>query len=192
MKKLIIIAAMALMSVAAMAQETKFAYVNFNEIVMLMPEMDEARATLEENSKTNEEIMMAMYEEYQTKMQQYEQKQATWTPAIRESKEREIMEIQSRLEQTQQSLQQELQDLQNSLQAPIYEKAQNTINELAKAKGVAAVFEKSSLLYVDAAQLLDLTPEARTALNIPEGRTLETLQAEMIAKQQAAQAAQAQ
>ena len=97
MKKLIIIAAMALMSVAAMAQETKFAYVNFNEVVMLMPEMDEARATLEENSKTNEEILMAMYEEYQTKMQQYEQKQATWTPAIRESKEREIMEIQSRL-----------------------------------------------------------------------------------------------
>ena len=57
MKKVIIIAAMALMSVAAMAQETKFAFVDFNEIVMLMPEMDEARATLEENSKTNEEIL---------------------------------------------------------------------------------------------------------------------------------------
>jgi len=192
MKKMIIIAAMALMSIAATAQETKFAFVDFNEVIMLMPEMDAARATLEENQATNQEILVAMYDEYQSKMQQYQQKQATWTPAIRESKENEIMEIQARLEQTQQSLQQELQELQNSLQAPIYEKAQNTINELAKAKGVAAVFEKSSLLYVDAAQLLDLTPEARTALNIPEGRTLETLQAEMIAKQQAAQAAQAQ
>ena len=192
MKKMIIIAAMALMSIAATAQETKFAFVDFNEVIMLMPEMDAARATLVENQATNQEILVAMYDEYQSKMQQYQQKQATWTPAIRESKENEIMEIQARLEQTQQSLQQELQDLQNSLQAPIYEKAQNTINELAKAKGVAAVFEKSSLLYVDAAQLLDLTPEARTALNIPEGRTLETLQAEMIAKQQAAQAAQAQ
>ena len=188
MKKLIIIAAMALMSVAAMAQETKFAYVNFNEIVMLMPEMDEARATLEENSKTNEEILMAMYEEYQTKMQQYEQKQATWTPAIRESKEREIMEIQSRLEQTQQSLQQELQQLQQNLQAPIYEKAQTTVTELAKAQGIAFVFEKSSLLYVDPAQGVDLTPEARKALNIPEGRTLETLQQELMAKAQAGQA----
>ena len=192
MKKMIIIAAMALMSIAATAQETKFAFVDFNEVIMLMPEMDAARATLEENQATTQEILVAMFDEYQSMMQQCQQKQATWTPAIRESKENEIMEIQARLEQTQQSLQQELQDLQNSLQAPIYEKAQNTINELAKAKGVAAVFEKSSLLYVDAAQLLDLTPEARTALNIPEGRTLETLQAEMIAKQQAAQAAQAQ
>ena len=182
------IAALALMTVAASAQETKFAYVDFNEIIMLMPEMDSARATMEENQKTNEEILMSMYEEYQLKAQQYEQKEATWTQAIRESKQKELMDIQARLEQTQQSLQQEMQQLQNSLQAPIYEKAQNTVSELAKAKGVAAVFEKSSLLYLNPDQMVDLTPEARTALGIPEGRTLETLQAELQAKAQAQQA----
>jgi outer membrane protein len=190
MKRILMIAAVALMSVAASAQELKWAYVDFNEIVMLMPEMDEARATMEENQKTNEEILVAMYEEYQTKMQQYQQKAETWTPAIRESKEKEIMEIQARFEQTQQSLQQEIQQLQQSLQAPIYEKAQNTVNDLAKAKGVAFVFEKSSLLYVDPAQGIDLTPDARAALNIPADRTLETLQAELQAKAQAAAAAQ--
>ncbi len=188
MKKIILIAAIAVMSVAASAQNFKWAYVDFNEIIMLMPEMDSARATMEENQKTNEEILMAMYEEYQTKAQQYQQKAESWTPAIRESKEKEIMEIQTRLEQTQQSLQQELQQLQQNLQAPIYEKAQNTVNELAKAKGMAVVFEKSSLLYLDPAQGTDLTPEARKALGIAEGRTLETLQAELQAKAQAAQA----
>ena len=191
MKKILLIAAVVLMSVAASAQNFKWAYVDFNEIVMLMPEMDEARATMEENQKTNEEILMAMYEEYQTKMQQYQQKAESWTPAIRESKEKEIMEIQSRFEQTQQSLQVELQQLQQNLQAPIYEKAQNTVNDLAKAQGVALVFEKSSLLYLDPAQGLDLTPEARTALGIPAERTLEALQAELQAKAQA-QAAAAQ
>jgi outer membrane protein len=192
MKKMFLIAAMAVMSVAAGAQDLKFAFVDFNEVIMLMPEMDQARATLEENQKTNEEILMAMYEEYQTKAQQFQQKASTWTPAIRESKEREIMDIQARLEQTQQSLQQEMQQLQNSLQAPIYEKAQNTVNEIAKSKGIAAVFEMGSLLYVDPAQLINLTAEARVALNIPEDRTLETLQAELQAKAQAAQAAQMQ
>ncbi len=188
MKKIFVIAAVALMSLTASAQEFKWAYVDFNELVMLMPEMDSARATMEENQKTNEEILVAMYDEYQAKYQQYQQKQATWTPAIRESKEKEIMEIQSRLEQTQQSLQQEMQQLQQNLQAPIYEKAQNTVNELAKAKGVAFVFEKSSMLYMDPAQGINLTPDARAALNIPEGRTLESLQAELQAKAQAAQA----
>ena len=185
MKRIIIIAAMALMSVSAFAQ--KFAYVDFNELVMLMPEMDEARATIEENSKTNEEILMTMYQEYQSKVQQYEEKAATWTQSVREIKEKEIMDIQSRLEQTQQTLQQEIQQLQQQLQAPIIEKVNNVVTELAKAQGVAAVFEKSSFLYLDETQLVDLTPEARTALNIPEGRTLETLQAEMMAKAQAAQ-----
>ena len=187
MKKFILIAAMAVMSIAANAQELKFAYVDFNEVIMLMPEMDQARATLEENQKTNEEILMAMYEEYQTKTQQYQQKAASWTPAIRESKEREIMDIQSRLEQTQQSLQQEMQQLQNSLQAPIYEKAQSVVNALAKGQGVAAVFEVSSMLYLDPEQIVNLTPDARVALGIPEDRTIESLQAELQAKAQASQ-----
>jgi outer membrane protein len=188
MKKILLIAVMAVMSVAAGAQSLKWAYVDFNELVMLMPEMDEARATMDENAKTNEEILVAMYEEYQTKMTQYQQKAETWTPAIRESKEKEIMEIQARFEQTQQSLQQEIQLLQQNLQTPIYEKAQTTVTELAKAQGIAFVFEKSSLLYVDPAQGVDLTPEARKALNIPEDRTLESLQAELQAQAAAAQA----
>ncbi len=186
------VAAMAIVSLAAMAQTPKFAYVDFNELIMLMHEMDSARATMEENQKTNEEILMAMYEEYQSKAQQYEQKQASWTPAIRDSKQKEIIDIETRLQQTQQSLQQEMQQLQNSLQAPIYEKAQKAVNDIAKAKGCTAVFEKGSLLYLDPAQMVDLTPEARTALGIPAGRTLEALQAELQAKAQTAQAAMAQ
>ena len=188
MKKIVLIAVAALFTVAASAQNLKFAYVDFAELVQLMPEMDQARATLEENSKANEEILMSMYEEYQKKGQEYQQKASTWTPAIRESKEKELMDIQSRLEQTQQSLQMELQQLQNQLQAPVVEKAQKAVETLAKAKGVAGVFEKASLLFVDPAQLIDLTVEARVALNIPEGRTLEQLQQELAAKAQAAQA----
>ena len=190
MKKIILIAAMAMMSVAALAQDFKFGYVDFNEVIMLMPEMDEARKTIEENQKTNEEILMTMYKEYETKMQQYQQNNATWTPAVREMKEKEIMQLEQNLQQNQQVLQQEIQQLQQQLQAPIYEKAQKAVNELAKAKGLAVVFEKNSLLYLDPAQGVNLTPEARTALNIPADRTLEKLQQELQAKAQAAAAAQ--
>ena len=82
-----------------------------------------------------------------------------------------------------------MQELQNRLQAPVVQKAQKAVEELAKAKGVAGVFEKASLLYIDEAQMIDLTPEARIKLNIPEGRTLEQLQQELQAKAQAAQQA---
>ena len=188
MKKILLIAVTALFSVAASAQDFKFAYVNFTEIIQLMPEMDSARVQIDAASAEAQETYQAMVEEYQTKAQQYEQKQSTWTPAIAQSKANEIQQIMQRIQEFEQAIQQDLQQLQNSLQAPIYDKAQKTVEELAKAKGVAAVFEKNSLLYLDPAMMVDLTPDTRVALNIPEGRTLEMLQAELQAKAQAAMA----
>ena len=187
MKKLFLIAAMAIVSLAATAQNLKFGYVNDTELVQLMPEMDAVREQLEAQEKETYETLSAMYEEYQSKAQQFQQKESTWTPAIRDSKMKELQEIESRFQESQQIFQQELQQMQQMLQAPVMEKAQNTVVELAKAKGLAFVFEETQMIYIDPAQGINLTVEARTALNIPEGRTLETLQAELQAKAQAAQ-----
>ena len=132
-----------------------------------------------------------MYEEYQTKVTQYQQKSASWTPAIKESKEKELAGIQQRLEEFNQTIQQELQQQQQQLMAPIYQKAQETVNTIAKAGGYIYVMDQSTFLYLDPAQSVDITPQARKALGIPEGRTLETLQAELQAAAEAEAAAQA-
>ena len=188
MKRMILIAAAALVSFAATAQDLKFAYVDFTEVIQLMPEMDSARVQIDAASMEAQETYQAMVEEYQSKAQQYEQKQSSWTPAIAQSKANELQQIMGRIQEFEQAIQQDIQQLQNQLQAPIYAKVQQVVSDLAKAKGVAGVFEKTSLLYIDPAQMIDLTAEARVALNIPEGRTLEQLQQELAAKAQAAQA----
>ena len=51
MKKIFIIAAMAIISVAASAQNLKFGYVNYTELVQLMPEMDSVRVQIEAQEK---------------------------------------------------------------------------------------------------------------------------------------------
>ncbi len=188
MKKIIILAALALTSFAASAQDLKIGYVNFNELVMLMPEMDSVTVQLEAQQKEATETLRAMYDEYQTKGQQFEQKQASWTPAIRDAKMRELQEIENRIRESEQIFQQEIQQMQQMLQAPVLEKAQSIVSGLAKGKGLALVLNQQDMLYFDPALLVDLTPDARLALNIPEGRTLETLQAELQAKAQAQQA----
>ena len=71
--------------------------------------------------------------------------------------------------------------------APIQQRAIEAVSKPAKAGGYVYVFEQSSILYVDPAQSTDLTPAARKALNIPEGRTLESLQQELQAQAQTAQ-----
>lgn len=184
MKKIFVIAIAALATLTASAQN--FGRVNFSELVALMPEMDKAREVIAASQKEAEETYSAMVEEYQSKLTQYQQKQASWTAAIRESKERELYDMQNRIQEFQNNISQELQQQQNQLQAPIYEKANNTVKELAKAKGLVVLFDTTQALYFDEAAVVDLTAEARKALGIAEGRTLEALQAELQAQAQAA------
>ncbi|MDD6151918.1 MAG: OmpH family outer membrane protein [Bacteroidales bacterium] len=183
MKKFFVFATMALAGITAFAQP-KFAHVNLNELVQLMPEMDEARTAMNASSKEANETYMAMVEEFNSKAQAYQQKASSWTPAIRESKEKELNEIQGRIQEFQESIQAELQQQQQQLMAPIYKKASDTVNAIAKEAGYIFVFEVSQLIYVDAQQSTDITPQAREKLGIPADRTLESLQAELQAQAQ--------
>ena len=188
MKKLFVMALAAFATLTVSAQT--LGKVNFNELVMLMPEMDTAREAINASQKEAEETYSAMVEEYQGKMSQYQQKQASWTAAIRESKERELMEIQNRIQEFQQSISQELQQQQAQLTAPIQEKAAKAVNEIAKAKGITVLFDSTQALYFDETKVTDITADARKALNIPAGRTLESRQAELQAQAQQAQQGQ--
>lgn len=187
MKKVCLLAVAALMCSSLSAQNLKFGHVNFTEIVQLMPDMDAAREKSDAAAQETQETYQSFIEEFQTKYQQYEQKKATWTPSILQSKEKELADMQQRIQEFEQSAQQELQQLQQQLMAPIYQKAQDTVKELAKAQGLIYVIDVQSALYVDDTQSIDLTPDARKALGIPEDRTMESLQAELQAKAQAQQ-----
>lgn len=183
MKKIVLIAAAAFGAFTCFAQP-KFAHVNMTELVQLMPEMDQARTAMNASSKEAQDTYQAMVEEFNSKYSQYQQKASTWTPVIRESKEKELGEIQQRIQEFQESVQAELQQQQQQLMAPIQKKAQETVSNIAKAAGYIYVFDISTILYLDPAQSTDITAEARKALGIPEDRTLESLQAELQAQAQ--------
>ena len=72
MKRMILIAAAALVSFAASAQDFKFAYVDFTEIMQLMPEMDSARVQIDAASLEAQETYQSMVEEFQLKYQLYQ------------------------------------------------------------------------------------------------------------------------
>jgi len=186
MKKLILIAATALLSLAASAQ-VKIGYVNFSELVQLMPEADGARARYQALQKDASETYETMITEYQTKLQAYQQKNSTWTAAIRESKENELQRMGQSIQEYEQSVSAELQQQQSELMAPIYQKAQEVVKALSKEMGLTVLFDAGSALYFDESSAIDLTPVARERLGIPAGRTLEALQAELAAQAQAEQ-----
>lgn len=184
MKKIAILAVTALFCMSATAQP-KFAHVNFSELVQLAPEADQAREALAASSKEAEETYQEMVGEFNNKYTTYQQKAGTWTPAIRESKEKELTEMQQRIQEFQQNIQQELGQQQQTLMEPIYQKAKEVVETIAKQGGYIYVFDKGSFVYLDETQSVDITPAARKALGIAEDRTLEGLQNELAAQQQA-------
>ena len=107
MKK-IVLAVVAILAGICLQAQPKFAHVNFSELVQLMPEADQARATMAASSKEAQETLQAMQEEINNKYTQYEQKVSSWSPAIRESKEKELTDLNRRAQEFYQNIQQEL------------------------------------------------------------------------------------
>lgn len=162
--------------VAANAQNFKFGHINTQELVSLMSEMDSARVKLEAYRVELVETMEGMQQEYTTKYNEYTKKESTWTPAIREAKEKEIQEMIQRLQQFEQSAQQEMQQMQQLLMAPVYQKAQEAINKVAKENAMTYVFDTSagSIIYMDETVSVNILPLAKKELGIPAEKVAPT------------------
>lgn len=161
-------------STTSFAQTFKFGHLNSQELVALMPERDSAVAKLEKYSADVSETMEAMQVEFNTKLNTYQQKQATWTAAVLEAKQKELQEMQARFEQIQQSSGQEYQQLQSLLFAPVFKKANDAIQKIGKDQGFTYIFDVSSgsIPFINLEQSVDIMPLAKKELGIPADKKL--------------------
>ena len=106
--------------------------------------------------------------EFNTKYQEYQKNFETMTDAVKQLKEKELTDLQTRSQEFQQMAQQELQKKYSDLMAPIEKKAIDAINEESKAGRYAEVFDMSAgpIIYFDEASVIDLGPEVKTKLGV--------------------------
>ncbi len=156
MKKYLIlgISAVALIFVAAnnISNETrKFGYVNTMDIFQLMPEAGKADTALAKYAEELEKELEDMYAEYEKKVKDYQAKLSERSAALNQSKQEEILQLQQRIQRTEQAFQQELVEKQRKLLAPIEEKIDKAVNEVAKENGISYIFDtsKGAILYAD-------------------------------------------
>ncbi|MCL2132710.1 MAG: OmpH family outer membrane protein [Bacteroidales bacterium] len=167
-KLLLLVVVMVGISVSASAQTFKFGHINSQELIMLMPESDSAQVKLEAFGKELQEQIEDMQTEWQEKLTIYEQKQATWTAAVLEVKQKELQDFSRRIQEFQQTAQQEFQKKQQELMIPIMDKAKSTIETVAKRENFIYVFDISAgpLAYFNEQQSTDLLPLVKKELNI--------------------------
>ena len=86
------------------------------------------------------------------------------TEAVRKLKEKELNDLNTRLQEFNQVAQQELQKKEQELMEPIIKKANEAITEVSKAGGYTVIFETGQMIYFDEAQVKDITPEVKAKL----------------------------
>lgn len=158
------------------AQTPKFGHINMQTLIDLMPERDSAYIQLTEYGKSLEETMVGMQNEYQAKLDEYNQKRNTWSQLILESKTQELRDIENRIYSFQQTAQTDMQQMQSRLFAPVLEKARAAVDKVGKSLALVYVFDTTTgvLTYIDSEQSIDLLPQAKAELGIPAEKVAPT------------------
>jgi outer membrane protein len=150
--------------------QPKFGYVNSQEIIFSMPEIQEVQLGMERLQKELGEQLEIIQVEYNNKAAEYQKNAAGYSDAIRQSKEQELMSLQQRYEELGKAGQQEMQQQQQKLMQPIIEKANAAIEKVSKEGKFTAIFDMAAgaLIYIDQEQMIDITPLLRKELGISE------------------------
>ena len=119
----------------------KLGHIDSNEILTLMPETDSLQNELKNYADYLDQQMNAMAMEYQSKVTDYQDNVATMSDLIRQTKEKEITDLQTRIQAFQQSADQDLQAKQAELFNPLIEKVKNAIDEVGRENSYTYILD---------------------------------------------------
>lgn len=166
--KAIIVALLMVIPALSFAQKApKFGHVNKQEIIQVLPDRDSAIVKLQKFQKDLETSLQTMNDEYQSKLQKFQDDQKGMDPLILQSKQKELINMQQNIQQFTENAQQLYQQKQGELMQPILEKIQKAINEVGKEGGFTYIFDLAaqSIAYYSS-ESQDVTDLVKQKLNI--------------------------
>lgn len=166
LKKIALIVVMFILPLGAMAQ-AKFAHMNSQEVITVMPEFTKAQADLDAMSKQYQEEMKRTQEEFQKKYQEFLAQEDSLPKNIAERRQKDLQEMAQRQEEFQQEAYQSMQKAQQDAMTPIYKKLDEAIQAVGKAEGVVYIFDlaRTPIPFVGA-QSIDVTGKVKAQLGI--------------------------
>ena len=121
----------------------KIGHVNSIRVLANMPETRAATVELEKTAKTHSGDIVAMKKKGENKITKYRAEASAQTEETNAQRAQEIQVINLKLQELQKTAQETLGKKEATLMAPIYEKLQKTLEEVAKAKGLLYILDTS-------------------------------------------------
>jgi len=173
MKGLVMLAVV-LFSAGTINAQQKIGHVNYAEIFTSTPDYQRAEGELRNLDSAKTEELQGMFSLFQEKQNEAQELLRNRSEANRETVDAqlntldaELQEFQRRLQEVQQLAEQELTQKQQELFAPIHQKVTTAIQNVAREKGYAYLFDISStnIPFFEGGD--DLSADVKTKLGIP-------------------------
>ncbi len=171
MKKLVkifaVVALVFCMSALAQAQNPmKIGHIEFNTLLQAMPGIDSVKIKLQAYQKVLTDQLDAMKSEFENKYMDYQSQSATMSDLIKQTKEKELQDLQARSDAFSQKAQTDMQAKQQELVQPFIDKAKAAVKEVAKENKYTYILNaiEDVVLYSEPSD--DLMPLVKKKLGI--------------------------
>jgi len=154
-------------SMNVQAQTTaKIGHIDFAQIVSVMPGQDSINKKLQVHVASLESQMKAMQNEYEAKVNDYQATQATMSQIIKQTKEKEILDLQQRIEAFNQQAQYEIQNKQMELTQPLIDRIQAAIKAVGKENGFTYILNGNEQIILYSEGGINVLPLVKKKLGI--------------------------
>ncbi len=153
-------------STETFAQKQKYGYINSDELLQIMPGADTAVAKYQAYAQSLDTILISMQQELNSKYEIFTAGQAKMSEIVKQTKTKELQELQDRIKSFQSSAQEDLQKKQSELLQPIIDKAKSAIEKVAKANGYTMILDSRQGILLYAAATEDILPLVKKELGI--------------------------
>ncbi|MCP4521864.1 MAG: OmpH family outer membrane protein [Cytophagales bacterium] len=130
---------------ATFAQGYKIAYLNVEFVLAKLPQMKSIQKQLQIEGQQLQKQLIAKQRELEQKFAEYERTKNMMSAITKADKERELQDLQLRLQKMQQESEVQLIKREQELTQPLFSKIQTAIDAVAKAKGYYYVLNSQTL-----------------------------------------------
>jgi len=146
-----------------LSAQNKMGYVSIDEVVQLMPEYKKAMGDIAQFDSALQINYGETLKELNRQDSIFKADSLKMVPAVKTANREKMRKLLVELQGFEQSYQQQMQQKQEEMMAPVAQKANQMINEVAKANGFTYVFRKEALLVnPDADDLLPMIKKKLT------------------------------
>ncbi|MBQ8046497.1 MAG: OmpH family outer membrane protein [Prevotella sp.] len=125
----------------------KFGHVDTQSIISTLPEISKVDGEIKALAQEKDNQIQAMAQEFQRKVEEYQKNLSTMNQTKKDEVEKELGDMQQKIQQANQDAQQELAQVQREKYEPIQNKIRTAIENVGKAGGYIYIFETGVALY---------------------------------------------